>query len=71
MTDDNIYFKLGEMHGDIKSILTEAKKTNGRVTKLEGDVVNIKLKIAYYAGGVSIIIYILTYLAPKLIEKIL
>lgn len=61
----DIYYKLGEMHGDIKSCLAEAKKTNGRVTKLEEDVNNIKTKIAYYAGAAALAAFLIQTVISK------
>lgn len=69
----DIYYKLGEMHGDIKSTLVEAKRTNGRVTKLESETIpaiekrldKIELKIAYYVGAVSVVIYVVEKLISQ------
>jgi hypothetical protein len=77
--DSDLYFKLGEMHADIKNTYDEAKKTNGRVTKLEtetipnlsqrlSDEVNgVKLKVAYYTGGFAVVIWILEKVISKYI----
>lgn len=79
MSEQNtdIYYKLGEMHGDIKSTLAEAKRTNGRVTKLESETIpklddklskeinEIKLKVAYYTGGFTVLLW----LVEKMISK--
>lgn len=75
---NDIYYKLGEMHGDIKSVLEEAKRTNGRVTRLESETVpevknevdDIKRQIAYWMGGASVVIFILNLILPKILEKI-
>lgn len=70
--DTDIYYKLGEIHGGIKrldektdSILTQTTKTNGRVTTLEKDVSNIKLKIAYWSGGFTVVIWLIQTLINK------
>lgn len=76
--DTDIYYKLGEIHGDVKNILVEAKKTNGRVTKLETETVpklkeeveDIKVNMARWMGGLAVIIFLLNYLAPKILDKI-
>lgn len=39
------------MHGDIESILREAQRTNGRVSKLENEVVALKGWRWYIIGG--------------------
>lgn len=57
--EQDLYFKLGEIHGDIKSILDEAKRTNGRVTRLESEVNSIRVKIAYYTGGFAVVIFVI------------
>lgn len=75
----DIYYKLGEMHGDLKSVLAEVKKTNGRVTKLESETVpaidqkvdDINLRLAKYVGMVSAIIFIVQFLGKAIVEKIL
>lgn len=77
--NNDIYYKLGEMHGDIKSTLAEAKRTNGRVTKLETETIptldkkvdDINLKMAYWMGGASVVIFILNLVLPKLLDKFL
>lgn len=43
--------RLGKMHGDIESILREAQRTNGRVSKLENEVVALKGWRWYIIGG--------------------
>ena len=79
MTDQNvdIYYKLGEMHGDIKSTLAEAKRTNGRVTRLETETIpelrsdlskeisEVKLKVAYYTGGFAVVIWVLEKIVSR------
>lgn len=75
---EDIQFKLGEMHGDIKSILAEAKRTNGRVTKIEDETVpelkkeisDINLRLAKYVGIVSAVIFLVQLLGRGLIEKL-
>lgn len=74
----DIYYKLGEMHGDIKSTLQEAQRTNGRVTKIESVTIpNIEkrldrmdIRMAYYLGGIAVIIFVLNLIAPKIINSI-
>lgn len=73
----DIYYKLGEMHGDIKATLIEAKRTNGRVTKLETETIpdlrkdltseinQVKLKVAYYTGGFAVVLWILEKVISK------
>jgi hypothetical protein len=75
----DIYYKLGEMHGDIKSTLAEAKRTNGRVTKIEEEKIpgvnkridKIELRLAYYVGIAAVILFLINIFAPKLIDKYL
>ena len=75
----DLYYKLGEMHGDIKATLAEAKRTNGRVTKLEQETIpaldkrmdRIDQRIAYYLGGVAVLLVIIQLLAPKIIDRLL
>lgn len=74
---NDIQYKLGEMHGDIKSTLAEAKRTNGRVTKLESETVpqlradltreigDLKLKVAYFSGGFSMLFWIIQELLKR------
>lgn len=72
----DIYYKLGEMHGDIKSTLAEAKRTNGRVTKLESetipkiekDINTIKVKIAFYSGIAAVIVFVAREVLSKLLS---
>lgn len=69
----DVYYKLGEMHGDIKAILVEAKRTNGRVTTLESKTVpdlakrvdKIELRLAAYVGAASVILFALKELADR------
>lgn len=75
--NQDIYYKLGEIHGDIKSTLAEAKRTNGRVTKLETETIptlneklskeitDVKLKVAYYTGGFTAILWVIEKLISK------
>lgn len=63
--NSEIQFKLGEIHGDVKHILVEAQKTNGRVTSLEKEIGSIKLKIAYWSGSVGVILWILEKVISK------
>lgn len=75
----DIYYKLGEIHGDIKSVLIEAKRTNGRVTtlesvtvpRLERDINEIKSNIAKYTGIVAVIVFLAGIILPKLLDKFL
>jgi hypothetical protein len=75
--NQDIYYKLGEMHGDIKSTLAEAKRTNGRVTKIESETIpqlndrlskeinDVKLKVAYYTGGFAVVLWVIEKLISK------
>lgn len=75
MTEQNtdIYYKLGEIHGDVKHVLEEAKKTNGRITKIETETIpnvkeeinEVKLKVAYYTGGFAVVIWALEKIVSK------
>lgn len=40
---NEILLMLGEMKGDIKALLVETKRTNGRVTKLEDNFTTIRV----------------------------
>lgn len=68
--NEDLHFKLGEMHSDIKSILVEAKRTNGRVTKLENDVDTINIRMAKYVGVVSAIIFVIQMFGQSIINSI-
>ena len=80
MSDINadVHYKLGEMHGDIKATLAEAQRTNGRVTKIETEIIptlgkridRIEIKIAYYAGGAGVLVYLVQQIIPKLINSL-
>lgn len=68
----DIYYKLGEIHGGIKrldekteNILAQTTKTNGRVTVVEKEIADIKLKIAYWSGGFAVALFILKELIVK------
>lgn len=75
--NDKLYYTLGVMHGDIKSTLAEAQRTNGRVTKLESETVpalekrlnGIENKIAKYLGGIAVVLFLLNLFLPKLVDR--
>lgn len=60
--NEKVMFMLGEMRGDIKSILEQARKTNGRVSVLEDKVDEhkrfidgLKTKVALVSSGISLL----------------
>lgn len=75
---NDIYYKLGEIHGDVKSILVEAKRTNGRVTKIENQAIpelheridGIDLKLAKWAGVIAVILFLIQLFGNRLIELV-
>lgn len=74
----DLYFKLGEMHADIKNTYEEAKKTNGRVTRLEtltvpelkDEVDKINYKIALYMGAIGVILFVANLVLPPLVKSL-
>jgi len=53
--EKEIMYKLGEMHGDIRGILREAKKTNGRLRKAEAEIDELREFVANFKGKVAVI----------------
>lgn len=76
--ESDLYYKLGAMHADIKNTYEQALKTNGRVTKMENDVIpkldkrvdEIDVRMAKYLGVASVVIFLLQMFGSKLINKL-
>lgn len=74
-----LYFKLGEMHSDIKNTYDQTLKTNGRVTKLESEIIpkldqrvdDIDLRMAKYIGGAGVILFLLNLFGSKILNAFL
>jgi hypothetical protein len=74
----DLYFKLGEMHADIKNTYEQALKTNGRVTKIETETIPeldskvgaINIQLAKYIGATGVIVFIINLLASKILERL-
>lgn len=52
--------ELGRMNEQIASILVEAKKTNGRMTKAEGDIAQLKDSKNRIIGGAAVVTVVIT-----------
>lgn len=76
--DTDLYYKLGAMHADIKNTLEQTLKTNGRVTKLESEIIprldkrvdEIDVRMAKYLGIASVIIFLIQMFASKIINSL-
>lgn len=77
-SEADLYYKLGAMHADIKNTLEQTLKTNGRVTKLESDIIprldkrvdEIDVRMAKYLGVASVIIFLLNMFGSKILNSI-
>jgi hypothetical protein len=63
-------YMLGEMRGDIKSILEQAKKTNGRVSVLEDKTEKHGEFITGFKAKVAVIIGIISFASVTVFEFI-
>ena len=76
--EGDLYYKLGEMHADIKNTFEQTLKTNGRVTKLESEIIprmdrridDIDLRIAKYVGAVGVILFLIQMFGSKIINSL-
>lgn len=76
--ESDLYFKLGEMHADIKNTYEQTLKTNGRVTKLESDIIpkldkrvdDIDVRMAKYLGIASVVIFLIQMFGSKIINSL-
>lgn len=76
--ETDLYYKLGAMHADIKNTFEQTLKTNGRVTKLESDVIpkldkrvdEIDVRMAKYLGIASVVIFLIQLFGSKIINSI-
>lgn len=76
--ESDLYYKLGAMHADIKNTYEQALKTNGRVTKMENDVIpkldkrvdEIDMRIAKYMGAMGVVLFLLQMVGSKIINSL-
>lgn len=60
--------QLGDLQGTLKTVLEEARRTNGRVTKLESEAQELRQKQWYLVGGCTAAVAVIEFFKDKILK---